>query len=307
MSQKGTVPFWLVFERGDEVVGGEGVAEGRPSAPLQLAGHAQRARHAKAPLGKPALVLAREDLARRPVGDDARLVEHDHAVGARGVLHAVRDLDERDAKFAEAPEHAAQHRAPARVQPCGRLVQHQDARLHREDAGERAEAPLPAGELERRGLAPVGEAHQLKGARHAASHLVRREAEVARSKRDVFLDRLRKELALGVLHDVADGAARLLAVATAREVAAAHEDAPLVGGLEPAEQPEQGRLARAGLPDDRRRGAGGNLKRHVLQRVAARPIREGRVFDLQNGDGFVCAAQKGRVFRPCGARAHCRR
>ena len=84
----------------------------------------------------------------------------------------MRDLNEGDAPLAQACEDAAQHRAAARVEPGGRLVEDEDLGLHGEDARERAEASLAARERKRGDVALAGEPHELERAIHAAAYLV---------------------------------------------------------------------------------------------------------------------------------------
>ena len=105
----------------------------------------------------------------------------------------------------EVRHEGAQAGAAARVKPRGGLVQDEELGLHGKHSGDGRQALLAAGELEGGGVAAVRQAHEVQGVRHAPFHFRRGKSLVARAKGNVLGHGLGKELALGVLHDVAHG------------------------------------------------------------------------------------------------------
>ena len=86
-----------------------------------------------------------------------------------------------------------------------RLVEDEDGRVHRQDAGQRDELPTRQVEVVRVGRALVGETDGLEAAGDARGDLRRRRPEVARPERHLALDGSFEELLVGVLEDEADG------------------------------------------------------------------------------------------------------
>ena len=134
---------------------------------------------------EPLRVFRREDLCRCAVDDHAGLVEHNHAVCARGVLHRVRDLHDRDAVAAQLGQQSTQAGAAARVEAGRRLVEDEQLGLHGEHARDGGEALLAAGELEGREVLLCGKTHQVERVVDPARDLVGGKAHVARAEGDV--------------------------------------------------------------------------------------------------------------------------
>ena len=79
---------------------------------------------------------------------DARhlpLIEHDDAVGERGLLHEVGDHDDGHALIVKRAHDAHEPLAAAGIEHCGRLVQDEDLRVHRKGTRDGDALLLPAG------------------------------------------------------------------------------------------------------------------------------------------------------------------
>ena len=167
------------------------------------------------------------------------------------VLHDVEDLA-----------------AALRVEADHGLVEREHLGAHRDDARQRHTALLSARQVERRHLrhAVVVEPHHVERVADGAVDLPVVHAEVARAEGDVGAHRLGEELVLGVLRDEADEPAELAALL-------------LVGGREPVDGHRalrrqlgavavlgQGRLARAGVADDRNELAVVDREADVVER-----------------------------------------
>ncbi len=77
------------------------------------------------------------DLVWRAVGDALAVIEHDDPLGNRhDELHVVLDQQHRDAAVDDAPDRFVDLRRFARIEPGGRLVEHQDLGICRQRAGE---------------------------------------------------------------------------------------------------------------------------------------------------------------------------
>ena len=223
-----------------------------------------------------------------------RAVEDDDLLRLRGVVHGVGHDRDGDAARVDVGEDARELGAAARVEAGRGLVEDERARAHGQHAGDRAEALLAAGELEGGGVGLVGEADDREGAPAAAGDLVGGEAQVGGAEGDVLQDGLGEELALGVLHDVADAPVEQAAVAARGGVDAADDHAAGVGGLEGAGDAGERGLARAGLADDGDRGAGGDAEAHVVEGVG---VVGGSV-----GEGDVVGEDGGLVVGGCRRR-----
>ena len=182
----------------------------------------------------------------RPVGDQAPAVEHEHAVGDRAdELHVVLDEQDRQPALAQVVEDVLQLPLLGRAQAGDRLVEQEHLRSLRERAGDREQAQLAERErvggvvgavarptsveraqrLRRGPRAPratataVGGCLEEAGARPrvAADHGAREHVELRRPHG---------------LEDDREPGARAAVGRPASEVAAAEEDAPLLGPQE---------------------------------------------------------------------------
>ena len=107
----------------------------------------------------------------------------------------------------------------------------------------------------------------MQGVRAATPDLFGGKAEVGGTERHVLLDGLGEELALGVLHHVADAPVQPPPVAPPRRVDAADDHAAGVGRLERARDARERGLARAGLAHDRDGRAGAHAQADVVERA----------------------------------------
>src|SRR5581483_11576459 len=88
--------------------------------------------------------VATDELARRALRDDATIVEDEHAIAElRRLLHVVRREEHRRAGAVQLAELLPHEVAGLRVEPGGRLVEHEELRPVDERASDR-QAPLEA-------------------------------------------------------------------------------------------------------------------------------------------------------------------
>ena len=249
-------------------------------------------------------IVCREHLGRRTRKHHAPAVEHGHEVCPRGVLHGVRDLDERGASGVEVTEDAPQVAAATGVKSRGGLVQHEKVRLHGEDARKRAKALLAPRKLERRGVVFARKAHECERLLYAPLDLTGRKTQVGGPVRHVCRDGLGKELPLRALHHVTHAAMKLAPVLAVGRGEAIHLNAPLVRHLEGGNKPQQRRLSRARLPHERNVRAARHLERHAIEcggrgisaSASAAGLLVGKVHVLRENHG--CCGGVGR--RSCG-------
>ena len=208
------------------------------------------------------------DLVRRADLLDAALVHHHDPVGElERFLLVVGDEEARDAELVvQLAQPAAQLAAHARVERAERLVEQQHARLHRERARERDALALPAGELGRHAPREPLELDQVEQLVHARLDLrllrAARAVLHAQAEGDV-LEHVHVSEQRVVLEHEADPA---VARAARGGVLAVERDRARVGVLEPGDQAQQGRLARARRAEQRDELAGLDVQRHVAQR-----------------------------------------
>ena len=95
--------------------------------------------------------------------------------------------------------------AAGRVEPRGRLIEHEHLRTHRDDARDGYAPLLPARELQRGALEQLLiDAGEARGLTHAAVDLLLGELHVRRAEGDVLIHRLLKELVLRILEHEPD-------------------------------------------------------------------------------------------------------
>ena len=103
------------------------------------------------------------------------LVKDKYALGkARDIVHAVADDDDRRAGlFPVGAEVLLYLPAAGRVEPRGRLIEHEHLRTHRDDARDGYAPLLPARELQRGALEQLLiDAGEARGLTHAAVDLL---------------------------------------------------------------------------------------------------------------------------------------
>ncbi len=119
-------------------------------------------------------------------------------------------------------------------------------------------------------------------------------AQVARAKGHILGNSGRKELALGVLHDITHLPAKPATLFLVARGLAANKNATRVGLFQAAEQAQRRRLARAGLANQ---GAGRPLRHieaHVIQGGFCGGIGEGHVLEGTGGGGVGRDRGRGR-------------
>ena len=182
---------------------------------------------------------------------DAPVVEGEDAVGADHARQAMRE-DQRRAPLHEPVERLLDHRLALRVHRRERLVQDQDGRISQERPRDGDALALAAGEphpaLAHDGLIALGQARdellRIGGAR-GRGQLGRRRVGLAHAQ--VVLHGAVEEV--GVLAHHRDEAPELVE-GEIPHVAAADQDAALIGVVEAQQQARHGGLARAARPDD---------------------------------------------------------
>ena len=175
----------------------------------------------------------------------------------------MRHEDGRHALFVvQAAQPPAQLRADVRVKGAERLIEQQHARVDGEGAGERHPLPLAAGELRRALLGPVREPDDAEQLVDLRLHLVLRPLADPQTERDVLADAHVRERGVVLEHE-AD--APLLRT-RGRDVDAVNRDRAGVRRLQPGDDPQQRRLARAAWSEQRSERALRDLQGHIFKR-----------------------------------------
>ena len=99
--------------------------------------------------------------------------------------------------------------APDRVEPGGRLVEHEHVGLHRQHGGDRDATLLAAAEVMWRPVGEVGGTDGLEAVSRRASRSAAANAEVGRSEGDVVADGVHEQLIVRVLEHDTDPATDL--------------------------------------------------------------------------------------------------
>jgi putative ABC transport system permease protein len=185
----------------------------------------------------------------------------EHAVDAVGTLFHLRVVADQHHRRAVAltdrEEQVEQPFGGCRVKRAGRLVGKQQPRLVDKRARDRNALALPAGELLRAMLRPIAESDLLEQGQRASSALAAGNAGSDQRHFDVCASGEHRQEQV-VLEDEAHELAAVLGdVALAPHRAGVDQYLALIGGLKPADQVQQGALARArapGYPDELARG-----------------------------------------------------
>ena len=175
---------------------------------------------------------------------------HDHhALCLHGLVHVVRDEDDRDAVFLVELAHNGHDLAPPlRVEHGGGLIEHHAARHHGDHARDRDALLLAAGQAVRRLLAVFVHTDRLERVVHALADLRRRHAHVFKRKRHVLLDDCGDQLVVRVLEHHRHGLAHLVGVvfvARVHHIDIAYAAGRQADGIEAARERT---LARAVVP-----------------------------------------------------------
>ena len=174
---------------------------------------------------------------------DLALGHDDDGVGhGQGLLLVVGDEDEGDARLLLDLLQLDLHvLAELQVQGTERLVEQQDAGLGHEGAGDGHALLLAAGETGDAALLEPGQRHEGEHLAHAAVDLVAGTFLLAQGEGDVLIDRQMGEERVLLEHGVHAAPVRGDLV----DPLAEEDDVALVGGLEPADQPQERGLAAA--------------------------------------------------------------
>ena len=174
---------------------------------------------------------------------DAPAFQHRNAIHREGLDRVV--ADEHDAHGAlrrETRDEGPQGGARCRVEHGGDLIEHEVARMHREDARERDALLLAAGKGRGGPSAKMGDLESRQGLVDARGNLTVIEPQIAWAECDLIVHECRNELVIRVLTDKAHQAPDLPALlGTGRRVEPVHEDAPA--------RPLRGRAAGARLAE----------------------------------------------------------
>ena len=231
------------------------------------------------------MAVGAQELAVRPLFDDAAGVEHDEAVHLRDGREPVRDGDHRLAAHQRA-EALLDRGLDLAVERRGRLVEHEDRRVLQDHAGNRDALPLAAGQLD----AALADMSVVAA---AAELVLELEDEVVRMRQARRLDDLRVGRAGAAVADiVADRTVQKRGVLRhhrdlraqrilrdAGNVLAVDEDAAALEIEEAQEQVNQRRLASAGSSDEADLLAGPHRKAQVVNQPVLAPIAEAHILE----------------------------
>jgi hypothetical protein len=208
------------------------------------------------------------DLLRRTHLLDPAAVHHHHPIRQlQGLLLVVGHEHAGQAHVVvQAPQPAAQLLAHLGVQRAERLVQQQHARLDGERARQRHPLPLAARELRRVAPREVVELHEAEQLRHLRADLRLHGSRAARPHPEPeghILEYRHVAKQRVVLEHEPD---RALADRAPARVLAVEQHPPRGRELQPGDDPEQRRLARAGRPEQRHQLARLHREAHPVER-----------------------------------------
>ena len=207
---------------------------------------------------------------------DAAGGQFDLASAATRDVRVVRDHHERRTALPVQLEHQVDHRfASARIEAAGRFVGEQQGRLQDEGACQRDPLLFAAAEILRIVREPFAESHPLQqltccldrvpALRHAPAELERQQHVLQRRQVRQQLERLEHE------SESLRAQRRASVLVERKQVVAEEADRASRGNVEPREQSQQGRLARARSADDRNRLAGA-MTRLISSRIVRLPV-----------------------------------
>ena len=224
----------------------------------------------------------------------------------RDVVHIVRNEQDGHAvllmQFGKTCEERG---ARTRVESRCRLIEHEIARLERQNACDRRTPPLPSGQSKRRPRPELGDRkpHEVQRRPHALLNLLRGKPETRRAKRDILFHRLLEELMLGVLEDHTDAALRLLRLRTLlADVRAVDKNRAAVGLQKAVEMLHERRFTRSRMPGERREAARLDRQRDVRKSLALkRRAAHVCVVDIFQHDGQSALTNSLSVKRSAGS------
>ena len=134
------------------------------------------------------------------------MLDQHQPVGERDdAFHPVLGEHDGQPEVVDEPGEGSEHLfGSGRVECGGRLVEHQDPRVHREHGADRDALLLAAGECTEGTCPQRGDAQQVEGLLDPATHRLRIEAELLHPVRQLVLDDVADESGQRVLPDVAD-------------------------------------------------------------------------------------------------------
>ena len=190
--------------------------------------------------------------------DDQRAVAGDQADPVRERHHPLQPVlgeQHRDAEVVHQPGDRGQHvLRGGRVEGRGRLVEHQQSRMHGQHRADRHPLLLPARQGAQVSVPQVGDAEQVEGLLDPAPHGLGREPELLHAVGELLLDRVGDESGQRVLADVPDRVRPLPRRRVQHRHPVEQYVAPERAAREPRHQPghhpEQGRLPGPGRPGD---------------------------------------------------------
>ena len=215
---------------------------------------------------------------------------HDGVGVVQHPLDPVLGHDDGDGEVVHEPGDGREHLLGAGgVEGRGGLVEQDDAGVRREHRPDRDPLLLPSGQLTQRDVAQLGDAEQVEGLLDPLAHRGGRQPELLHAVGELLLDGVGHEPGERVLPDDADQvgevAGPVVAGVAAVEPHVAGQRAAGEVRHPPAHRTEQGRLARAGAPDDEGELALGDGEVDVAQHRLGRP-RQGHGH-LRQGDGVL--------------------
>ena len=203
------------------------------------------------------------------------------------VLQPVLGDDHRSAQLnVDLPDGIQKIRGGNGVQLAGRLVQHQNIRLHGHDGGQIEKLLLSAGQLRHIPVEPALDAEIAGHLRHPKAHGVRVGAQALQTEGQLVPHLVGDDLVIGILHDKADPG-RLLPEGNIFQRNPVQQDlpaAPAMGSQHGFQVPQKRCLAAAGLAAQYDIFPFFNGEIHTIQRFALR----GGVGEIQILDTQMC-------------------
>ena len=182
----------------------------------------------------------------------------------------------------EGADDVGQLAARGRVEVRGRLVEHEDLRVHGEHRRDGDPSPLAEGQVVRRPVGELGHAHLCQGLEHPGVELVAAQPEVARPERHVVADRRHEQLVVGVLEDDADAAPDLGEVVLG-DGQAGHRDGAGPGGQDAVEVQHERGLAGAVRAQHGDPFAAVHVEVHAEERLVPVGVGERQAAHVENG------------------------
>ena len=265
--------------------------------------HLHRGRHGGEHL---ALLLPQQaaDPAGRVVGRHAALLhDHDPVGPVEDILQTVLRQDDRRAQLpVDLANRVQKVRGGDGVELTGRLVEDQNIGLHGHDGGQVEKLLLPAGQIGHVPVKPVLNAEVTGHLRHPQAHGLLVAAQALETEGQLMPDLVRDDLAVRVLHDVANPG-RLLPRIHCLERTSVKEDfaAPSAVGCQYRLEVAQERRLAAAAP-----AAEGDVFARLdgqADTVQGRPVRRDRIRKCQILDRKLCHFSASQRFISAGIKS----